>query len=267
MRNADDQRRFVLKLHGLTAMCATLAAVLTFHSIVVAVEVSPTAGGAKPPAKPTIPLAFVENRGQLNPIVRYVLRGSRGSVFFTPDEVVFRILEPEDKSSARAQPSVPQVDADDKADRRSRRGVVIRVSFPGANEDLVVEGRGKLSGKRSYLRGGERDKWIKNVRSYQEVVYRNIYPGVDLVFSGERGEIKRRLIVGANADVSRVRFKYAGIKSVEITAKGDIRLKTAIGVVREEPPVVERKEGCKARSDRVMPRLVGEREIALDLKE
>lgn len=235
--------------------------------MVAAVEVSALARGAKPSTIPAIPLAFVENRGQLNPVVRYVLRGPRGSVFFTPDEVVFRIIEPEDKASTRAKPSVPEAGAENKADGRSRRGVVVRVSFPGANEDVVVMGGGELSGKRSYLRGGEPDKWIKSVRSYREVVYRNVYPGVDLVYSGERGEIKRRLIVGANGDVSRVRFKYAGIKSVEITPKGDIRLNTAIGVVREHPPVVERKGGCKARSVRVVPRLVGEREIALDVKE
>ena len=36
MRNADDQRRFVLKPHGLTVMCTTLAAVVGLHSIVVA---------------------------------------------------------------------------------------------------------------------------------------------------------------------------------------------------------------------------------------
>jgi hypothetical protein len=267
MRGADDQRRFVLKLSGLTAIYLPLAAILGFHVMTAAVEVSAPVSGAKPLAKPTIPLAFVENRGQLDPIVRYVLRGPRGSVFFTPDEVVFRILEPEDKASTRAKPSVPEGGADDKADRLSRRGVVVRVSFPGANKDVVIKGRDELSGKRSYLRGGEQDKWIKNVRSYREVVYQNVYPGVDLVYSGERGEIKRKLIVGPKGDVRRVRFKYAGVESVEITPKGDIRLKTAIGVVGEQPPVVERKREGKARSGRVMPRLVGEHEVALDLKD
>lgn len=36
MRNADDQRRFGLKRRGLTAMCPTLAVVLSFLSIFAA---------------------------------------------------------------------------------------------------------------------------------------------------------------------------------------------------------------------------------------
>ena len=137
-----------------------------------------------PPAKPalgSLSLSFVENKGQLDATVKYVVRGPRGSVFFTPTEVVFEILER--KIAPPKKNGIARPETDDPVERR---GVVVRVSFPGANRDPAVEGKKELPGKVNVLRGADPTKWQTDIRAYSEIVYRDIYPGIDLVFPARR---------------------------------------------------------------------------------
>ncbi len=220
---------------------------------------APTEPVVAPAAKHTLgtlPLAFVENKGQLDATVKYVVRGPRGSIFFTPTEVVFEIRQreiPGPKRSAAAEPET--------AVEEQRRGAVVRVSFPGANTDPVVEGRKELPGKVNVLRGTDPTKWQTDLRSYAEVVYRDIYPGIDLVFSGEKSELTRKFVVRPEGDIGTVRMRYAGIESLELTDDGAIRIKTAIGTIREKSPDAERITANTAAAVKLKPLLISESEV------
>jgi hypothetical protein len=214
---------------------------------------------AAPAAKPVvgrIPLSFVENKGQLDATVKYVLRGPRGSVFFTPTEVVFEVFERNTPSLQKKSDARRETD-----EHGERRGVVVRVSFPGANPDLVVEGRNVLPGKVNVLRGKDPTKWQTDIRSYADVVYRDVYPGIDLVFSGERGELTRKFVLRPEGDIETVRMKYAGIESLELTDTGAIRIKTTIWTIREGTPAAERVTGNTVVPIKLAPQLITESEL------
>lgn len=219
----------------------------------------PAAQAIVPPSKQApgrLPLAFVENKGQLDATVKYVVRGPRGSVFFTPTEVVFEILERQTAPPKKNGIARPETD-----ETGQRRGVVVRVSFPGANTNPFVEGRKELPGKVNVLRGGDATKWQTDIRSYAEIVYRDVYPGIDLVFSGEKGVFDRKFVVRPEGDIGNVRMKYAGIESLELTEDGAVRLKTAIGTIREEPPDAELVTDDTAVRIKLAPRLISESEL------
>jgi len=90
------------------------------------------------------------------------------------------------------------------------------------------------------MRGNDPTAWQTNVRTYASVVYRGLYPGIDLRFSGEHGTLTRTFIVRTDGTIENVRMKYDGIEALEITPDGYIRLKTALGVIREKAPAFER---------------------------
>ena len=214
---------------------------------------------AVPPAKPDLgrlPMSFVENKGQLDATVKYMLRGPRGSVFFTPTEVVFEISEPKIPRTRKSGIARPKTD-----EPGERRGVVVRVSFPGANRDPAVEGKKELPGKVNVLRGTDPTKWQTDIRSYAEVVYRDIYPGIDLVFSGEKGDLARKFVVRPEGDIGTVRMKYAGTESLELTDDGAIRIKTAIGTIRERTPDAELVTADTSVPIMLTPRLIGKSEL------
>jgi len=220
---------------------------------------APTEPVAGPPAKPALgrlPLSFVENKGQLDATVKYVARGPRGSVFFTPTEVVFEIVERRTPRLKRSHVAEPETVMPEE-----RRGVVVRVSFPGANTDPVVEGRNALPGKVSVLRGTDSTKWQTDIRSYAAVAYRDIYPGIDLVFAGEMGELTRKFVIRPEGDIGTVRMRYAGIESLELTDDGAIRIKTAIGTIRERTAGAELVTDDTAAPVKLKPQLIGEFEL------
>ena len=207
-------------------------------------------------AQTKLPLSFVENRGQLDPAVKYVLRGPRGSVFFTPTEVVFEVLE---RTAPETEQGTPDQGAPDVP--RGRRTVVVRVSFPGANDEVIVEGKRELPGKVNILRRNDPAKWYTDIRTFAEVVYHDLYPGIDLIFSGEKGELTRTFVVGPDGDIGNIRMKYAGVESVELADEGAIRLKTAIGTIRERSPTALRATGDTTAALMIEPQLTGEAEL------
>ena len=48
--------------------------------------------------------------------------------------------------------------------------------FLDANREARVEGRAKQSGKLSYFRGKDPEKWRSGLSTYREVVYRGLWP-------------------------------------------------------------------------------------------
>jgi len=195
------------------------------------------AGSKAPQRLGAFPLSFVENKGQADPAAKFLLRGPRGSIFFTQNEVVFEIFETDSAKSKE-----PADTATGITERSGvRKGVVVRVSFPGANPTVAVEGTDGLPGTVNIMRGNDPTAWQTNVRTYASVVYRGLYPGIDLRFSGEHGTLTRTFSVRTDGTVENVRMKYDGIEALEITPDGDIRLKTALGTIREKSPAFERQ--------------------------
>ena len=61
------------------------------------------------------------------------------------------------------------------------------MKLDGANATPQVEGLEELSGKANYFIGNDPAKWRTNVPTYARVQYHAVYPGVDLVYYGNRG--------------------------------------------------------------------------------
>ena len=101
-----------------------------------------------------LPLVFAANHGQSDPEVKFVSRG-RGYTMFPSTETVL----------STHNPKTP-----------------VRMKLLGANPAPQMEGLEKLPGASNYLVGNDRGKWRIQVPHYSRVRYRNVYPGVDLVY-------------------------------------------------------------------------------------
>ena len=81
----------------------------------------------------SLPLAFVENRGQADPRVRFYAQGSRYAFHFTRDSAVLSFV----------------------ADSSASQGVVLGLRFVGGNPHVAVEGEQRAPGELNYLRGSD----------------------------------------------------------------------------------------------------------------
>ncbi len=116
------------------------------------------------------------------------------------------------------------------------RGYAYDITFLGAGQH-EVEGRGIRPGYLNYLKGKDPAGWATGVLTYDEVLFTDLYPGIDMVFKTTNSGVKYDLLVHPGADPSIIQLEYRFASGISIDGKGDLLIETPLGTVVEERPV------------------------------
>jgi hypothetical protein len=195
-----------------------------------------------------LPFTFVENRGQTDQQVRYHAQGPGYAFYFTPEEVVLSFVKQAESSeplvrsdaSGRARDSVLGTRGSDMlvaAEDTSTHGAALALRFVGANPDVVVEGEERVRGDINYLLGNDPERWQTGLPGYTSVVYRDLWPGVDMLLRGQDRQLKYEFRVRPGARLSDIRLAYAGASGVAVDEGGGLLIDTPLGELRDSPPV------------------------------
>ena len=179
-----------------------------------------------------LPLRFEANTGQTDPRVKFLSRGPGYTLFLTAGEAVLSLSSPE----PRANSASPAWIGSEKHD--VVRGAVVRFKLFGANPAARVEGVNELPGRSNYFVGNDPANWRTNVPAYGKVTFSNVYPGVDLVYHGNRGRMEHDFIVAPGADPDSIKMVVEGAEKLVIDAGGALIVSLPHGQVRMEKPVV-----------------------------
>ena len=95
-----------------------------------------------------------------------------------------------------------------------------------------------LPGKSNYFLGNDPDKWRTNVPHYAKVQYKDVYPGVDLVYYGNQRQLEYDLVVRPGTDPGAITLSFEGVERLRIDAQGDLVLETQDGEIRQHKPLV-----------------------------
>src|ERR1051325_9346419 len=170
-----------------------------------------------------LPLSFEINKGQIDEPVKFLSHGVGYDLFLTATEAVLRVQKPPaqqaDKSSAR-------------------EGAVLRLKMLGANATPQVEGQEELPGKINYFTGNDPAKWRRNIPTYRRAYFKNVYPGIDLVYYGNQRELEYDFVVAAGANPKLIRFTVAGADQVRLDKSGRLLLNLKHGDVTLNKPVI-----------------------------
>ncbi len=164
-----------------------------------------------------LPLAFVPNRGQTDKSARYYAQGAGRAFYFTPDKAVLTFTKKE-------------------------KGVALHLTPLSANPNTRLVASERAPGKVNYLIGSEHHR---NLPTYSELAYRNVWPGVDLVFRGQGGTLKYELRAQAGADLSKVGLAYGGADGVSVGKGGNLLIQTPLGTLRDSRPRSYQRIGGK----------------------
>jgi beta-propeller repeat-containing protein len=182
-----------------------------------------------------LPLHFEANQGQAHEDVRFLTRGSGYSLYLTPGEAVFVLAKPSpDKKRERHG----KRDWRSKHERSKTQAMVLRMAIVGADPAPLVSGLEGLSGKVNYFIGNDPARWRTNVATYRKVHYREVYPGIDLVYYGNQRQLEYDFIVAPGADPRNIVLDFRGADRLEIDAQGDLVLHFAGGALRQKKPVI-----------------------------
>jgi hypothetical protein len=124
---------------------------------------------------------------------------------------------------------------------------VLRIELVNANATARVAGREALPGKSNYLIGNDPGQWRTNVANYAKVEYRDVYPGIDLVYYGNQRELEHDFIVAPGADLTAIKMAFDGAKKISLNSEGDLLVNTEEGDVQLKRPRVYQTIDSKER--------------------
>jgi hypothetical protein len=188
-----------------------------------------------------LPLYFEANQGQTDRQVKFLSRGAHHTLFLSSDEAVLVFTKP--KTSAKDKPARVKPEK-----RKKARQAVLRMSFVGANPKTRAEGKEELPGKANYFIGNDPKKWRPNVPTYARVQYRDLYPGIDLIYYGNQRHLEYDFVVSPGADPNVIRLAFQGAEDVKIDGQGDLILQVSGGEVRLLTPNVYQNINGKKQS-------------------
>jgi Beta-propeller repeat len=202
---------------------ALLALPILANSPAIAAEPQPA---GRPPelgdaraAYRSLPLSFEPNRGQSDPRVKFMARSQGLTLFLTSTDAVLVTRE-----------------------------ASLKMRVLGANPDAVTEGLDELPGRIHSLIGRDPRKWRTDGRAYARVLYREIYPGIDLAYYGTRGQgLEYDFVVAPGANPRAIRLGFEGADRIELSVEGDLLLHVGAASLRFGKPVVFQNIGGARR--------------------
>ena len=87
----------------------------------------------------------------------------------------------------------------------------VKLQFEGARSPQI-EGIDRLRSTTSLFRGNDRSKWRAGIANYGRLRPPELYPGVDLVYYGNAGELEYDFIVKPGADPKQLRLRFDGAR-------------------------------------------------------
>ena len=166
-----------------------------------------------------LPLTFVENRGQVDGRVRFHAQGAGHAIYLTRDEIALTLR------------------------KDSGKGVALALRLLGADPRVAPSGDRRAPGTANFLEGDDPPRWHTDVPGYLGVVYRDVWPGIDMRLRGEAGELKYEFRVRPGASVEDIRLAYRGATGLRRDGDGALQIGTGLGELRDAPPTTYQEIG------------------------
>ena len=179
-----------------------------------------------------VALHFVANQGQWTDDVAYSARSEGATVYCTDEGIVFGFAEGK-----------------------------VGLTFSDQRR-VKPEARGLLPGVVNYFVGHDAARWQAGVPTFQEVVYSEVYPGIDLVYEGSQRLLKYTYYLQPGSDPGQIRMTFDGVERVSVdAATGELVIRTPWGEMRDAAPVAYQESQGVRQNIAVAFRLIGEHGI------
>ena len=132
---------------------------------------------------------------------RFIARGTKGNLSFAPNQVTLH-------AGAKS----------------------VSLRFEGAARGARIEAAEKLKSVTALYRGNDPGKWRPSIPNYGRLQVRDLYPGIDLVYYGNAGELEYDLTMKAGVDPSCIRLRLEG-KNARVDADGNL----VAGLIQKKP--------------------------------
>ncbi len=177
---------------------------VSLKAVLACVLVLASSSWAKVPETPQIPLFFVKDTASAS----FILQCRGMLVRFLPGKVVY-----------------------------SSRAKQISINYLSENR-VPAAGSSTQHGQINDFSGSDATRWTRNRAAFSEILYREMWPGIDVGYSTVSGNPKSEFRIQAGAQPSWVQWRVEGSDAVKISADGSLVLSFGDQEIRESPPLI-----------------------------
>ncbi len=201
-------------------------------------QAAPTASSAAQlsAARATIdrlPMVFEAAGGTSAAGVRFLSRGNGYALYLTDTDAIL-LAGAGNQSTASGHSTGKQT-------------ATLRFHLAGANAHPSISGLDRQQTTVNYFVGSNSQNWRTGVPTYGGVVYRNVYPGVNLVYYGTQDRLEYDFQLAPGAKPGIIRLAISGASGLTIDAHGNLIIATAAGGIVQTPPTVYQQAGRQRR--------------------
>jgi hypothetical protein len=211
-----------------------------------------------------MPLYFIANQGQTDRRVAFYIQGKDKTIYFTSEGLTIALTK-----SRKLELSNLKRKLKDKGSRGERNGResllslglgqnedegngsyerwVVKLDFVGTNPGVTPVGLEETGTVISYFKG-KPEEWKTGIPTYSKIIYRDLWPGIDLVYFGTVNKLKYEFIVHPGADPGKIKLSYRGATEVKVNDEGRLEVITPIGVFEDDVPVAWQEIEGKRRT-------------------
>lgn len=164
-----------------------------------------------------LPLSFERNQGQADNRTQFLSHGGGYALHLSPGEAILSLHGGKHQGTK---------DAD------------IHFRLLGSNRKAKTVEEDRLPGATNYLLGRDPRNWITAVPNYGRIRYKNVYPGIDLVYYGKGRRLEHDFVVAPGVRPDLITWQIDGVRDIMLSAEGDLELATQGRQIRLEKPVV-----------------------------
>jgi hypothetical protein len=112
----------------------------------------------------------------------------------------------------------------------------LKLDFLGADPNVKPVAEAPQEAVISYFKGAP-SKWQAGLKTYAKLRYPNLWPGIDLVYSGTVNRMKYHFLVKPGADPRVIKLAYRGTTGVRVSDAGQLEVVTPLGNLQDDRPV------------------------------
>ncbi|RFM26090.1 PKD domain-containing protein [Deminuibacter soli] len=114
---------------------------------------------------------------------------------------------------------------------------IYQLRFLNANDTAAITAipDKPLNSYNNYILGNDPSKWASHCTVYQAVLFKNVYPNVDVRYYTDNGALKYDIIVNPGGDPDKITLQFDGVDKLSLKNE-QLSIQTSAGTVNELKP-------------------------------
>ncbi|MDQ3072097.1 MAG: hypothetical protein M3Q97_02355, partial [Bacteroidota bacterium] len=192
-----------------------------------------------------------QNSGQIpeKEVLYYANHYNGANIYCLPDRIAFTFQHSEPiETTANEGPGSVMLGSKERVITKTRTELL----FIGCNPHTVIEEFEEASFVLNYFLAHTPSEGITNVKSFKKLVYRNMYPHIDLVLYTHEQGLKYEFHVNPGGDPTDIKMKWEGGTSVSEAANGGILIKNGLAEITDDAPVTYQADQTFVKSTSIL---------------